>query len=168
MAQLTHYYMMRTNSPGPFAGLQTLIISLLSIMWFPVMSTTIGYEKKKGLLQMMKIQSLETWIYWVSNYAWFFFLYSSVLVIYFYLWQEYVEYKYDYVQLAVVHILWGNAQIGCAFVISALFYKAESLTGVTYFFMVWTIMAMVVFRDMIDPPWTHNAYPLVVFPPTNY
>ncbi len=44
-------------------------------MWFPVMSTTIGYEKKKGLLQMMKIQSLEVWIYWVSNYAWFFFLY---------------------------------------------------------------------------------------------
>ncbi len=34
--------------------------------------------------------------------------------------------------------------------------------------MVWTIMAMVVFRGMVDPPWTHNAYPLVVFPPTNY
>jgi hypothetical protein len=105
---------------------------------------------------MMKIQSLEVWVYWFANYTWFFFLYASILIFYFYLWQEYVEFMYDYVQLFVIHVAWGNSQIGCAFLLSAIFYKAESLTGVTYFFMVWTISAMIVFRGLIDPPWTIN------------
>jgi len=139
MAFVTTNYR-RLFNIGSFVFFQSIIIPSLSMIWFPVMTTTVGYEKKRGLLTMMRVQSLEVGTYWVSNYVWFFFLYGLVMCTYFALFHEYVEVMYDYWQIVQIHLLWGHSQIGIAFVLSAIFSNAESLTGVTYFFMIMTLV----------------------------
>ncbi len=153
MAMVSDLTQQNSRGVQPFVFWMSVITPVLAMIWFPVMTTSIGYEKNRGLLEMMKIQSMDMATYWVANYIWFYFLYASVLIAYFYLVHEYVEVMYDYRHIAFIHSLWGHSLIGIAIFLSSVFANAESLTGITYFFMILTLFASLILGVALPPPW---------------
>ncbi|CAD7929909.1 unnamed protein product, partial [Amoebophrya sp. A25] len=137
----------------------------LSFLWFPILVTTFGYEKKHGLLEMMRIQSLSNTVYWLASYAWFFGLFLLTMGGYFLLFYAVFSRSWDLGSMFLVTLLWGNAQIGLGLLVAAIFWRSESLTAVTYFVMSFGLVSTGDLLDAVEPPmpWT-----LVLFPMTNY
>ena len=149
---------------GEALGIQLLAMPIVGLLFFPIMTTTFGNEKRHGLLEMMKIQSLDLGIYWFSNYVWFFLLSQSVSLLYLFLFYATAN-NFDWGNFFAITLLWGHAQISLALLVAAFFWRSESLTAITYFVMLFTLGSSMELGEVVPTP-----YPtlLIMFPPTNY
>eukprot|EP00392_Amoebophrya_sp_AT5.2_P011310 g11387.t1 len=152
----------------PSAGLQTTALPILSLLWFPVVTTNFGYEKRFGLLEMMRIQSLSPVLYWATSYLWFFLLYFLIIGSYLALFYAVSSDEFDMGQLFLVHFLWGHSQIALSLLCAAAFWRSESLTAVTYF---WMSVAYLTAGPLLEAATVDGGpmpWALVAWGPTNY
>ncbi|CAD7971689.1 unnamed protein product [Amoebophrya sp. A120] len=168
LSHLPYLFFSSQEVLSPDAGMQTLALPILSLLWFPVITTSFGYEKRFGLLEMMRIQSLSTTIYWLTNYVWFFILYFSIIGSYLALFYAVASDNYDIGQLFFIHFLWGHCQIGLSLLCAAAFYKSESLTAVTYFWMSIAYLSAGPLLEAATIDGGPMPWALIVWGPTNY
>lgn len=91
--------------------MQLLAMPVVALLFFPIMTTTFGRERRAALLEMMKIQSLDLGVYWVANYIWFFGVSMSLSLLYFLFFYLTAD-ELDWGNLVLVITLWHHAQVG--------------------------------------------------------
>lgn len=146
--------------------LQLFAFSVVSLLFFPLMAHGFAAERKRGLLEMLRIQSLRPLLYWAANYFWFVlvaFLTSFVYSWLFLLVRE--EDGFDGSALVLVHFLWAHAQTAFALLLAAFFWQSEAIVAITYFVMLLTLGASLNLAFVLKTRW---PLLLVLFPPTNY
>ncbi|KAL4348892.1 hypothetical protein GQ457_17G016910 [Hibiscus cannabinus] len=121
--------------------LGTLFFAWVILQLFPVVLTSLVYEKQQKLRVMMKMHGLGDGPYWMISYAYFlvisllymlcFVIFGSVIGLKFFTLNEYS------IQF-VFYFLYINLQISLAFLVAALFSNVKTASVVGYIFVFGT------------------------------
>ncbi|KAK4843669.1 hypothetical protein QYF36_011306 [Acer negundo] len=129
--------------PKPYTELRLDISSLLGALFFswvvlqlfPVVLTTLVYEKQQKLRIMMKMHGLGDGPYWMISYAYFFTI-SSIYMLCFVVFGSGIGLKIftlnDYSIQFVFYFIYINLQISLAFLVSAMFSSVKTATVIAY------------------------------------
>ncbi len=155
-------------------GMGTLLwvsaCTLVSFLFFPLLTFTVASERRSGLLALMKVQGLLPLSYWLANYFFFFVSYGLTLLFYFAFLSSIAGsgsevMKRDWSELIGVLLTWGHAQTGLAFFLSYVLSNSDAIVGATYLIIILTILAAQVFVLVITPPWPRLLF---FYPPLNF
>ncbi|KAL3528350.1 hypothetical protein ACH5RR_007672 [Cinchona calisaya] len=109
-----------------------LFFTWIIIQLFPVMLSSLVYEKQQRLRIMMKMHGLGDGPYWMISYAYFLLL-SSVYTLVFVMFGSVIGLKFftlnDYSIQFAFYFLYINLQVSLAFLVAALFSNVKMATG---------------------------------------
>ncbi|XP_015579513.2 ABC transporter A family member 7 [Ricinus communis] len=115
--------------------LGTLFFSWVILQLFPVVLTSLVYEKQQKLRIMMKMHGLGDGPYWMISYAYFLSI-SLLYVLVFVIFGSVIGLKFfrlnDYSIQFVFYFIYINLQITFAFLVAALFSNVKTATVVAY------------------------------------
>ncbi|GMJ05742.1 ATP-binding cassette A7, ABC2 homolog 6, A. THALIANA ABC2 HOMOLOG 6 [Hibiscus trionum] len=118
--------------------LGTLFFTWVIIQLFPVVLTSLVYEKQQKLRVMMKMHGLGDGPYWMISYAYFLVI-SSLYMLCFVIFGSVIGLKFftlnDYSIQFVFYFLYINLQISMAFLVAALFSNVKTASVVGYIFV---------------------------------
>ncbi|TXG50445.1 hypothetical protein EZV62_022969 [Acer yangbiense] len=129
--------------PKTYTELRLDISSLLGALFFswvvlqlyPVVLTTLVYEKQQKLRIMMKMHGLGDGPYWMISYAYFLAI-SSIYMLCFVVFGSGIGLKIftlnDYSIQFVFYFIYINLQISLAFLVAALFSSVKTATVIAY------------------------------------
>ncbi|CAI9757523.1 unnamed protein product [Fraxinus pennsylvanica] len=112
-----------------------LFFSWVIFQLFPVVLTSLVYEKQQRLRIMMKMHGLGDWPYWMISYA-YFLLISSIYMLCFVIFGSLIGLKFftlnDYSIQFVFYFIYINLQVSAAFLVADLFSNVKTTTVVGY------------------------------------
>lgn len=115
--------------------LGTLFFTWVIIQLFPVVLTSLVYEKEQKLRIMMKMHGLGDGPYWLISYAYFLSI-SSIYMLCFVIFGSVIGLKFftlnDYSIQFVFYFIYINLQISLAFLVAASFSNVKTATVVGY------------------------------------
>lgn len=115
--------------------LGTLFFTWVIIQLFPVVLTSLVYEKEQKLRIMMKMHGLGDGPYWLISYAYFLSI-SSIYMLCFVIFGSVIGLKFftlnDYSIQFVFYFIYINLQISLAFLVAAFFSNVKTATVVGY------------------------------------
>lgn len=115
--------------------LGTLFFTWVIIQLFPVVLTSLVYEKEQKLRIMMKMHGLGDGPYWLISYAYFLSI-SSIYMLCFVIFGSVIGLKFftlnDYCIQFVFYFIYINLQISLAFLVAAFFSNVKTATVVGY------------------------------------
>lgn len=115
--------------------LGTLFFTWVIIQLFPVILTSLVYEKQQRLRIMMKMHGLGDGPYWLISYA-YFLVVSLVYMLCFVVFGSLVGLKFftlnDYSIQFVFYLIYVNLQIALAFLAAAMFSNVKTATVIGY------------------------------------
>ncbi|EXB93458.1 ABC transporter A family member 7 [Morus notabilis] len=115
--------------------LGTLFFTWVVIQLFPVVLTSLVYEKQQRLRIMMKMHGLGDGPYWLISYA-YFLVVSMIYMLCFVIFGSVVGLKFftlnDYSIQFVFYFIYINLQISLAFLAAAMFFNVKTATVVGY------------------------------------
>ncbi|XP_050221977.1 ABC transporter A family member 7-like isoform X2 [Mercurialis annua] len=115
--------------------LGTLFFTWVVLQLFPVVLTSLVYEKQQKLRIMMKMHGLGDGPYWIISYAYFLSI-SLMYMLVFVIFGSLLGLKFftlnDYSIQFVFYFLYINLQISVAFLVAALFSNVKTATVVSY------------------------------------
>ncbi|KAK1357752.1 ABC transporter domain-containing protein [Heracleum sosnowskyi] len=112
-----------------------LFFTWVILQLFPVVLTSLVYEKEQNLRIMMKMHGLGDGPYWMITYAYFLVI-SSVYMFAFVIFGSVVGLKFftlnDYSIQFVFYLIYVNLQISLAFLVAAIFSNLKTATVIGY------------------------------------
>ncbi|KAE8661779.1 ABC transporter A family member 4 [Hibiscus syriacus] len=118
--------------------LGTLFFTWVILQLFPVVLTSLVYEKQQKLRVMMKMHGLGDGPYWMISYAYFLVI-SLLYMLCFVIFGSGIGLKFftlnDYSIQFVFYFLYINLQISLAFLVAALFSNVKTASVVGYIFV---------------------------------
>ncbi|KAK0586687.1 hypothetical protein LWI29_010771 [Acer saccharum] len=121
--------------------LGALFFSWVVLQLFPVVLTSLVYEKQQKLRIMMKMHGLGDGPYWMISYAYFLTI-SSIYMLCFVVFGAGIGLKIftlnDYSIQFVFYFIYINLQISLAFLVSALFSSVKTAAVIAYIFVFGT------------------------------
>ncbi|CAA3030738.1 ABC transporter A family member 7-like [Olea europaea subsp. europaea] len=112
-----------------------LFLSLVIFQLFPVVLTSLVYEKQQKLRIMMKMHGLGDWPYWMISYA-YFLLISSIYMLCLVIFGSLIGLKFftlnDYSIQFVFYFIYVNLQVSAAFLVADLFCNVKTTAVVGY------------------------------------
>ncbi|CAI0399364.1 unnamed protein product [Linum tenue] len=115
--------------------LGTLFFTWVILQLFPVILTSLVYEKQQRLRIMMKMHGLGDGPYWMISYAYFFAI-SLLYMLVFVIFGSVIGLKFftlnDYSIQFVFYFIYINLQISLAFLVAAFFSNVKTATVVSY------------------------------------
>ncbi|BBN10058.1 ABC-2 type transport system ATP-binding protein [Marchantia polymorpha subsp. ruderalis] len=137
----------------------TILLGPLFYMWvsallFPVIMTTLVYEKQKNLRMMMKMHGLGDGAYWVITYAYFLAL-SLVYFFFFVALGSAVGLKFfrlnSYSMQFVFFFIYMNLQIALSFLVATIFQNTKTATVCGYMYVFgFGLMGQFFFRALLE------------------
>ncbi|CAA7025257.1 unnamed protein product [Microthlaspi erraticum] len=133
-----------------------LFFTWVVLLLFPVILTSLVYEKQERLRIIMKMHGLGDGPYWMISYAYFLIisiLYVASLVIF----GSAIGLNYfrinAYSVQSVFYFIYINLQISVAFLASSLFSKVKTVTVVAYIMVFGTgLLGSFLFGELIESP----------------
>ncbi|KAG6555863.1 hypothetical protein Mapa_002504 [Marchantia paleacea] len=145
----------------------TVLLGPLFYMWvsallFPVIMTTLVYEKQKNLRMMMKMHGLGDGAYWVITYAYFLVL-SLVYFVFFVALGSAVGLKFfrlnSYSLQFVFFFIYMNLQIALSFLVASIFQNTKTATVCGYMYVFgFGLMGQFFFRALLEDPKTGRGW----------
>ncbi|KAJ4824172.1 hypothetical protein Tsubulata_011903 [Turnera subulata] len=134
--------------------LGTLFFTWVILQLFPVVLTSLVYEKQQKLRIMMKMHGLGDGPYWLISYAYFFTI-SALYMIVFVLFGSIVGLKFftmnDYLIQFVFYFFYINLQISLAFLCAIFFSNIKTATVVGYIFVFGTgLLGGFLFQSFVE------------------
>ncbi|XP_068306130.1 ABC transporter A family member 7-like isoform X2 [Pyrus communis] len=121
--------------------LGTLFFTWVILQLFPVVLTSLVYEKQQKLRIMMKMHGLGDGPYWMISYTYFFTI-SSIYMLCFVIFGSGIGLKFfsmnDYSIQFVFYFIYINLQISLAFLVAALFSDVKTAAVIGYIFVFGT------------------------------
>ncbi|KAK9996016.1 hypothetical protein SO802_020702 [Lithocarpus litseifolius] len=121
--------------------LGTLFFTWVILQLFPVILTSLVYEKEQRLRIMMKMHGLGDGPYWMISYAYFLFI-SLIYMLCFVIFGSLIGLNFfrmnDYSIQFVFYFIYVNLQISLAFLAAAMFSKVKTSAVVGYIFVFGT------------------------------
>ncbi|KAL6318772.1 hypothetical protein AAG906_001245 [Vitis piasezkii] len=115
--------------------LGTLFFTWVILQLFPVVLTSLVYEKQQNLRIMMKMHGLGDGPYWMISYAYFLVI-SSIYMLCFVIFGSVIGLKFftlnDYSIQLVFYFIYINLQISLAFLLAAAFSNVKTATVLGY------------------------------------
>ncbi|XP_023531950.1 ABC transporter A family member 7-like isoform X2 [Cucurbita pepo subsp. pepo] len=115
--------------------LGTLFFTWVVLQLFPVVLTSLVYEKQQKLRIMMKMHGLGDGPYWLISYAYFFTI-SAIYMLCFVVFGSVIGLKFftlnDYSIQVVFYFLYINVQISLAFLTAAWFTNVKTASVIAY------------------------------------
>ncbi|KAJ9677375.1 hypothetical protein PVL29_022384 [Vitis rotundifolia] len=115
--------------------LGTLFFTWVILQLFPVVLTSLVYEKQQNLRIMMKMHGLGDGPYWMISYAYFLVI-SSIYMLCFVIFGSVIGLKFftlnDYSIQLVFYFIYINLQISLAFLLAAAFSNFKTATVLGY------------------------------------
>ncbi|KAK2981524.1 hypothetical protein RJ640_000095 [Escallonia rubra] len=112
-----------------------LFFTWVIIQLFPVVLTSLVYEKEQKLRIMMKMHGLGDGPYWMISYA-YFLVVSSIYMFCFVMFGSIIGLKFftlnDYTIQLVFYFIYINLQISLAFLVAAVFSNVKTATVIGY------------------------------------
>ncbi|CAH2043965.1 unnamed protein product [Thlaspi arvense] len=133
-----------------------LFFTWVVLLLFPVILTSLVYEKQERLRIIMKMHGLGDGPYWMISYAYFLtisFLYVVSLVIF----GSAIGLKYfrinDYSIQFVFYFIFINLQIAFAFLVSLVFSKVKTVTVLAYILVFGSgLLGSSLFEELLESP----------------
>ncbi|KAH0942807.1 hypothetical protein HID58_002444 [Brassica napus] len=131
-----------------------LFFTWVVLLLFPVILTSLVYEKQERLRIIMKMHGLGDGPYWLISYA--FFLTISVLyVVSLVIFGSVIGLKYfrlnSYTIQSVFYFIYLNLQIAIGFLVSSIFSKVKTVTVVSYILVYGTgLLGSFFFQTMLE------------------
>ncbi|KAJ7956361.1 ABC transporter A family protein [Quillaja saponaria] len=143
-----------TRDNDVVALLGAIFFTWVILQLFPVILTSLVYEKQQKLRIMMKMHGLGDGPYWMISYAYFFFI-SSLYIISLAIFGSIMGIRIfsvnDYIIQAVFYLLYINLQISVAFVVASVFSNVKTATVVAYICVFATgLLGGFLFQDLIQ------------------
>ncbi|GLU12342.1 hypothetical protein SLE2022_290270 [Rubroshorea leprosula] len=118
--------------------LGTLFFTWVILQLFPVVLTSLVYEKQQKLRVMMKMHGLGDGPYWMISYAYFLAI-SLLYMFFFVIFGSVIGLKFftlnDYSIQFVFYFLYINLQISLAFLLAAMFSNTKTASVISYIFV---------------------------------
>ncbi|CAA7031237.1 unnamed protein product [Microthlaspi erraticum] len=136
------------------------------LLLFPVMLTSLVYEKQKRLRIIMKMHGLGDGPYWMISYAYFLAI-SALYIISLMIFGSAIGLKFfrfnDYSIQFVFYFIYINLQISIAFLVSSAFSKVETSTVAAYIYVFGTgLLGTFLFQFLIEDPSFPRSWILVM------
>ncbi|KAF5933672.1 hypothetical protein HYC85_029843 [Camellia sinensis] len=133
-----------------------LVFTWVIIQLFPVILTSLVYEKQQKLRIMMKMHGLGDGPYWMISYAYFLVI-SSAYMLCFVIFGSVIGLKFftlnDYSIQFVFYFIYINLQISLAFLIASVFSNVKTATAVAYFIVFGSgLLGGFLFQFFIEDP----------------
>ncbi|CAN8251968.1 unnamed protein product [Cochlearia groenlandica] len=143
-------------NPDIASLLGPLFFTWVILLLFPVILTSLVYEKQERLRIIMKMHGLGDGPYWMISYAYFLTI-SLFYVVSLVIFGSAIGLKYfrlnDYSLQFVFYFIFINLQISVAFLVSSVFSKVKTVTVVAYIFVFGTgLLGSFLFEQLIDTP----------------
>ncbi|KAL1814731.1 hypothetical protein ACET3Z_017305 [Daucus carota] len=131
-----------------------LFFTWVILQLFPVVLSSLVYEKEQNLRIMMKMHGLGDGPYWMITYAYFLVI-SSVYMFAFVLFGSLVGLKFftlnDYSIQFVFYMIYVNLQISLAFLVAALFSNLKTATVIGYIMVFGTgLLGGFLFQSFVE------------------
>ncbi|KAG7613831.1 P-loop containing nucleoside triphosphate hydrolase [Arabidopsis suecica] len=131
-----------------------LFFTWVVLLLFPVILTSLVYEKQERLRIIMKMHGLGDGPYWMISYAYFLTI-SMLYVISLVGFGSAIGLKYfrrnDYSIQFVFYFIYSNLQISLAFLVSSIFSKVKTVTVIAYILVYGTgLLGSFLFQKMIE------------------
>ncbi|XP_028087289.1 ABC transporter A family member 7-like [Camellia sinensis] len=133
-----------------------LVFTWVIIQLFPVILTSLVYEKQPKLRIMMKMHGLGDGPYWMISYAYFLVI-SSAYMLCFVIFGSVIGLKFftlnDYSIQFVFYFIYINLQISLAFLIASVFSNVKTAAAVAYFIVFGSgLLGGFLFQFFIEDP----------------
>ncbi|XVF11962.1 hypothetical protein REPUB_Repub08aG0073700 [Reevesia pubescens] len=134
--------------------LGTLFFTWVILQLFPVVLTSLVYEKQQKLRVMMKMHGLGDGPYWMISYAYFLVI-SSLYMLCFVIFGSVIGLKFftlnDYSIQFVFYFIYINLQISLAFLVAAMFSNVKTASVVGYIFVFGTgLLGGFLFQSFVE------------------
>ncbi|KAJ8764066.1 hypothetical protein K2173_004960 [Erythroxylum novogranatense] len=134
--------------------LGTIFFTWVVLQLFPVVMTSLVYEKQQNLRIMMKMHGLGDGPYWLITYMYFLFI-STLYMVVFVIFGVVIGLKFfstnAYSIQCVFYFMYINLQISVAFVMSTLFSNVKTATVVGYISVFGTgLLGAFLFQNFIE------------------
>ncbi|CAH2052933.1 unnamed protein product [Thlaspi arvense] len=131
-----------------------LFFTWVVLLLFPVILTSLVYEKQERLRIIMKMHGLGDGPYWMISYAYFLTL-SLLYVVSLVIFGSAIGLKYfrlnSYSIQFVFYFIYSNLQIALAFLVSSVFSKVKTVTVVAYILVYGTgLLGSFLFQKMLE------------------
>ncbi|KAK1357751.1 ABC transporter domain-containing protein [Heracleum sosnowskyi] len=131
-----------------------LFFTWVILQLFPVVLSSLVYEKEQNLRIMMKMHGLGDGPYWMITYAYFLVI-SSVYMLAFVIFGSVVGLKFftlnDYSIQFVFYLIYVNLQISLAFLVAAVFSNLKTATVIGYILIFGTgLLGAFLFQSFVE------------------
>ncbi|XP_022159341.1 ABC transporter A family member 7-like [Momordica charantia] len=142
--------------------LGTLFFTWVVLQLFPVVLTSLVYEKQQKLRIMMKMHGLGDGPYWLISYAYFLTI-SAIYMLCFVIFGSVIGLKFftlnDYSIQVVFYFLYINLQISLAFLTAAWFTNVRTAAVIAYIFVFGTgLLGGFLFQFFLEDPSFPNGW----------
>ncbi|KAF9625404.1 hypothetical protein IFM89_022389 [Coptis chinensis] len=138
--------------PSSYFGV--LIYTWFILQLFPVMLTSLVYEKQENLRMMMKMHGLSDGAYWAISYAYFFvlsFTYILCLVVFGSITGLKIFTMNDYSIQFLFYFIYINLQITTAFLLATIFSRVKIATVIAYIYAFGSgLIGKFLFQDFLE------------------
>lgn len=146
--------------------LGTLFFTWVVLQLFPVVLTSLVYEKQQKLRIMMKMHGLGDGPYWLISYAYFLTI-SAIYMLCFVIFGSVIGLKFftlnDYSIQFVFFFLYINLQISLAFLTAAWFSNVKTAAVIAYILVFGTgLLGGFLFQFFLEDPSFPNAWIVVL------
>ncbi|KAG6587528.1 ABC transporter A family member 7, partial [Cucurbita argyrosperma subsp. sororia] len=146
--------------------LGTLFFTWVVLQLFPVVLTSLVYEKQQKLRIMMKMHGLGDGPYWLISYAYFLTI-SAIYMLCFVIFGSVIGLKFftlnDYSIQVVFYFLYINLQISLAFLTAAWFTNVKTAAVIAYILVFGTgLLGGFLFQFFLEDPSFPNAWIIVL------
>ncbi|XP_024007096.1 ABC transporter A family member 10 [Eutrema salsugineum] len=142
--------------PDIASMLGPLFFTWVVLLLFPVILTSLVYEKQERLRIIMKMHGLGDGPYWMISYAYFLTI-SLLYVVSLVIFGSAIGLKYfrvnDYSIQFVFYFIYLNLQISVAFLVSSIFSKVKTVTVVAYILVFGNgLLGNFLFQELLESP----------------